>query len=70
LGDWRAVAPYRRKWAIERKHLSLVAVAAAGGWLSTATLATCYQQPTNDVVLAVMAEERKVRDVAVFETSP
>jgi hypothetical protein len=26
---------------------------------------TCYQQPTNDALLAVMSEERKVRDVAV-----
>jgi uncharacterized protein YggU (UPF0235/DUF167 family) len=26
---------------------------------------TCYQQPTNDALHAVMAEERKVRDVAV-----
>jgi hypothetical protein len=42
-------------------------VAAAGGWLSTVTLATCYQQPTNDDVLAVVAEERKVRDVAVID---
>ncbi len=60
---WHA---YRRKWATERKHLPLVDVAAAGGWTGTATLSTCYQQPTNDVLLAVMTEERKVRDVAVL----
>ena len=59
--------PYRRKWATERKHLALVDVAEAGGWLSTVTLATCYQQPTNDKLLAVMNEERKVRDVAVID---
>jgi hypothetical protein len=58
--------PYRRKWATERKHLALVDVAEAGGWLSTVTLATCYQQPTSDVLLAVMSEERKVRDVAII----
>lgn len=57
--------PYRRKWATERKHLSITDVAAAGGWSDTATLLTCYQQPTNDALLAVMNEERKVRDVAV-----
>jgi hypothetical protein len=59
--------PYRRKWATERKHLSVTDVAAAGGWKNTATLLTCYQQPTNDALLAVMAEERKVRDVAVVD---
>jgi integrase len=59
--------PYRRKWATERKHLSLTDVAAAGGWKNTATLLTCYQQPTNDALLAVMSEERKVRDVAVVD---
>jgi integrase len=58
--------PYRRKWATERKHLSITDVAAAGGWKDTATLLTCYQQPTNDALLAVMSEERKVRDVAVL----
>jgi len=57
--------PYRRKWATERKHLPFTDVAAAGGWANTATLLTCYQQPTNDALLAVMSEERKVRDVAV-----
>jgi integrase len=57
--------PYRRKWATERKHQPLTDVAAAGGWQNTATLVTCYQQPTNDAMLAVMSEPRKVRDVAV-----
>jgi hypothetical protein len=45
--------------------LPITDVAAAGGWANTATLLTCYQQPTNDALLAVMSEERKVRDVAV-----
>jgi integrase len=57
--------PYRRKWATERKHLPLVDVAAAGGWKDKATLLECYTQPTNDALLAVMSEERKVRDIAV-----
>jgi integrase len=59
---WHA---FRRKWATERKCLPLTDVAAAGGWQNTATLLTCYQQPTNDGLLAVMSEETKVRDVAV-----
>ena len=55
--------PYRRKWVTERKHLPIKDVAAAGGWKDTATLLECYQQPTNETLLAVMSEERKVRDV-------
>jgi hypothetical protein len=61
--------PYRRKWATERKHLSITDVAAAGGWQDTETLLKCYQQPTNDALLAVMSEERKVRDTAVVAAS-
>ncbi len=54
--------PYRRKWATERKHHSLKDVAVAGGWKDTETLLTCYQQPDTDTLLAVMSEQRKVRD--------
>ena len=56
---------YRRKWATERKHLPLVDVAAAGGWNDKTTLLECYTQPTKDAFLAVLSEERKVRDSAV-----
>ena len=59
------VAPYRRKWATERKHHSLKDVAAAGGWKDTETLLTCYQQPDAETLLAVMNEPRKVRDAAL-----
>ena len=57
--------PYRRKWATERKHLSITDVAEAGGWKDTATLLTCYARPDNETLLAVMSEERKLRDRAV-----
>ena len=57
--------PYRRKWATERKHLPLTDVAAAGGWKDTETLLTCYQQPDNETLLAVMSEQRKVRETAL-----
>jgi hypothetical protein len=57
--------PYRRKWATERKHHSLKDVAAAGGWKDTETLLSCYQQPDAEMLLAVMSEERKVRDAAL-----
>ena len=38
---------------------------AEGGWRDTETLLQVYQQPTNEALLAVMSEERKVRDVSV-----
>lgn len=57
--------PYRRKWATERKHLSVTDVAEAGGWKDTVTLLTCYARPDNETLLAVMSEERKLRDCAV-----
>ncbi len=58
---WHA---YRRKWASERKHLSVTDVAAAGGWKGTDTLLSCYQQADRDTMLAVMSEPRKVTDRA------
>jgi len=54
--------PYRRKWATERKHLSLKDVAAAGGWKDVETLLTCYQQPDDETMLAVVSEPRKLRE--------
>jgi integrase len=54
--------PYRRKWATERKHLSIKDVAAAGGWKDHDTLLTCYQQPDEESLLAVTSEPRKLRE--------
>ncbi|MDP9222882.1 MAG: tyrosine-type recombinase/integrase [Actinomycetota bacterium] len=45
--------PYRRLWASERKHLSNIDVASAGGWKSTKTLAI-YQQSDPVAVLAAV----------------
>jgi integrase len=39
-GVWH---PYRRLWASERRHLSPIDVAAAGGWGDTRTLERTYQ---------------------------
>lgn len=61
--------PYRRAWATARKHLPLTDVAAAGGWKDTKTLLTCYQQPDAQTLLAVMAEERKVRDFHISQAA-
>jgi hypothetical protein len=46
--------PFRRKWATERKSFPLRDVAAAGGWSSTETLLTCYQQPDPDTLRDVV----------------
>lgn len=54
---WHA---YRRSWASARKHLSLVDVAAAGGWSDTGTLLRCYQHADHETMLAVVNEPRKV----------
>jgi hypothetical protein len=46
--------PYRRLWASERKHLSDIDVARAGGWKSTKTLATYQQSDPAAVLTAVV----------------
>jgi hypothetical protein len=58
-GLWHS---YRRSRATARKHLSVVDVAAAGGWKDPGTLIRYYQHPTNDALLAVMSEPRKVHE--------
>jgi integrase len=59
---WHA---YRRKWAIERKHLPLKDVAAAGGWKDVNTLLEVYQQADEESVLAVTSSTRKLRERGV-----
>ncbi len=59
---------FRRKWATERKDLSLKDVAAAGGWKDVGTLLTCYQQADRQTMLAVMSEPRKVTEASVTGT--
>jgi len=59
---WHA---YRRKWAIERKHLPLRDVAAAGGWKDVNTLLEVYQQADEGSVLLVTSETRKLRERGV-----
>lgn len=53
---WHA---YRRKWASERMHHPLKAVAEAGGWKDTMTLLTCYQHADESALFQVMTEPRK-----------
>ena len=56
---------FRRKWATERKDLSVKDVAAAGGLKDVGTLLTCYQQADRETMLAVMTEPRKVTDAVI-----
>lgn len=52
----------RRKFATERMHHPLKAVADAGGWKDVGTLLTCYQQTDEATLLAVMGETRKLSE--------
>ena len=56
---WHA---YRRKFATERKHLSDIDVAAAGGWRSARTLVEIYQRPDADSMLKVVLEGGQLRE--------
>ena len=56
---WHA---YRRKWVTERKHLSDVDVAAAGGWKDTESLKTAYQQADQQTILRVVLEAGELRE--------
>ena len=53
---------YRRKWATERGDLQLKALMGAGGWKDLQTLVTCYQYPTQEELLRVMAHPAKLRE--------
>src|SRR5437868_5882028 len=56
-GVWH---PYRRKWAMERKHWPMRDVAAVGGWKSLRSLLECYAQADRDTMRAVVNEPRKL----------
>jgi hypothetical protein len=60
--------PYRRKWAIEHKHLPLRDVAAAGGWKDVSVLLEVYLQPDAASVLSVMSETRKLGERGLILT--
>ena len=56
-GVWH---PYRRKWAMERKHWPIRDVAAVGGWKSIRSLVEFYAQSDRDTMRAVVNEPRKL----------
>jgi len=56
---WHA---FRRKWATERKHLSAIDVAAAGGWKAVETLQRVYQQADQETMLHVVLSPAQLRE--------
>jgi hypothetical protein len=56
-GVWH---PYRRKWAMERKHWPIRDVAAVGGWKNARSLLECYAQADRETMLGVANEPRKL----------
>lgn len=60
-GIWH---PLRRKWATERKEMSNLDVAAAGGWSSTRTLEMIYQQPDEDTMFQVVSGGGEFREAS------
>ena len=56
---WHA---FRRGWVTSRKHLPDVDVARAGGWKDVSVLKSCYQQPDDATILAVVEGGRELRE--------
>ena len=52
---------FRRRWATERKHHSIVDVAKEGGWRSVETLQRCYMQADERTMYEVMSEPRRAQ---------
>jgi hypothetical protein len=56
-GLWHA---WRRKWATERKGMSLKDVAQAGGWRDETTLLKSYQQADEATLTSVVLDAPKL----------
>lgn len=54
----------RRKFVTERKHLSDVDVAEAGGWRSIGTMKRAYERADEAGVLEALLDPRRLRDRA------
>ncbi len=53
---------FRRKWATERKDLSAIDVAAAGGWATVETLQRVYQKADRETMFEVVMNPRPLRE--------
>ena len=54
-GVWH---PYRRRWAMERKHWPIGDVAAVGGWKRIRIMVECYAQSDRDTMRRVVNEPK------------
>ena len=60
-GCWH---PYRRAFAIKRKHLPASDVAAQGGWKNISVVQEVYMQADSATLIRVLTEPTELRDVA------
>jgi integrase len=58
-GSWH---PWRRKWAIERKHWAIADVMRVGGWADERSLRMCYQLADDETMEAVINEPKKLME--------
>ena len=61
-GVWH---PYRRAYAIKRKHLPASDVAQQGGWKNISVVQQVYQQADRETLLRVLSEPRELRELPV-----
>lgn len=59
----------RRQFATELKDTPLTDLAALGGWNSTATILTCYQQPDVDTMRRALATRRSLSSAGRMEST-
>ncbi len=63
-GVWH---PYRRAYAIKRKHLPASDVAQQGGWKNISVVQEVYMQADRATLLRVLTEPMELRDVSARE---
>ncbi len=63
-GVWH---PYRRAYAIKRKHLPASDVAQQGGWKNISVVQEVYMQADRETLLRVLTEPMELRDVSARE---
>jgi integrase len=61
-GVWH---PYRRAYAIKRKHLPASDVAQQGGWKNISVVQEVYMQADSATLLRVLNEPRELRELPV-----
>jgi len=59
-GAWH---PYRRAYAIKRKHLPASDVAQQGGWRNVSVVQQVYQQADRETLIRVLTEPSELREV-------